>query len=247
MDDVNDMDKSTDTVEQWLGSLGRRDFLTKAAVAGALAWTAPMILSRPAHAAAAGGTPKCRPTIGLECETVPCNAGPGGGQKHFPGFRANIGPCGCPPNNQVPVTCIIITNITSDCGAVVTYGGGTLCKPNPPTDDIILSTGTWQCLDPTEPFFFGQPRSGGGQGAIPEIPNDCMISFKVGVWAGQCPDSDSPDDAFTCQTFDVSFTWDQQQEKADPCTITPDPANTHCAGVGEHPPCCPPGDPDCCP
>lgn len=217
---MNDMDKSAGAVEQTPGSLRRRDFLTKAAAAGAITWATPMILSRPAHAAdGSGGTPGCQPTFTFECLTYDCEQG----NKMMPGFRIVTSACPCsettPP--QKPVTCLRITNLSATCTDVpVAYGEGTLCSPQNAGSDVILSTGDWECFDPAFPIFFGRPRTG----SIPEIPNDCTFTFRLGVWAGGCPDADSTDDAFVCQTFNATIVWDQGDSEAT-CTFTAAPAD----------------------
>lgn len=231
MDDVNDMDQTEDTVEQPLGSLQRRDFLVKAAAAGALAWTAPVILSRPAHAVdGGGGTPNCRPTFTLDCTIYDCE----GGMKAFPGFIISPNPLTCPCDEDVPpqraVTCIKITplpgNPSFTCGnppnnAVVAYGAGTMCNPlqqHPNEPDVILNTGDWECFDASGPVFFGRPRS--GNGAIPNLAS-CTLEFRVAIWAGSCPDTDSEDDAFTCQTFNVRIAYNSSNDTVD-CEPPPD-------------------------
>lgn len=248
MDDVNDMHESIDTVEQPLGSMRRRDFLTKAAAAGVLAWSAPVILSRPAHAQdGGGGTPNCRPTFTLQCVVYDCQQG----GKMFPGITVTTSDCPCSPTTppQEPTTCIRIEDLAMSCTTdPVAYGNGTLCPPPGAggTDDV-LSTGAWECFDPAFPVFFGRARAGGG--SIPALPSDCTITFRMAVWAGGCPDADSPDEAFTCQTFNVTIVWDQGTKTVESCTIMPAPAaQSLCTTVPpDHPPCCPPDNPDCCP
>jgi hypothetical protein len=52
-------------------SIDRRSALKKAAAAGAIAWTAPMIISSTAHAASTVCTPKCaHPQVQLEAEAI---------------------------------------------------------------------------------------------------------------------------------------------------------------------------------
>ena len=50
MDDVNNMDQSMDAVEQSPGGLSRRDMIKMSVVAGALVWSAPVLLSGTASA-----------------------------------------------------------------------------------------------------------------------------------------------------------------------------------------------------
>ena len=228
---MNDMDEPAKTVELF-GPQGRRDFLTKAAAAGAIAWAAPLILSRPAYALdGGGGTPNCRPTIAFQCLVHSCDQG----SKFFPGFNAVVSNCPCshttPP--QRPLSCIKITNVsTCDGKVIVAYGNGTDCRPlqqHPGQPDVILNTGNWVCFDPTQPVFFGLPRSGGG--AIPNLSN-CTFTFRVGVWAGSCPDRDSTDDAFICQTYDVTVVWNSSGTGSASCTFTPaSAANSLCTNV----------------
>ena len=251
---MNDMNESPDIVEQaFASSMKRRDFLTKAAAAGAIAWTAPVILSRPAFAAdGGGGTPNCRPTVGISCLSYFCAQG----NKFFPGFNATTSSCPCshtvPP--QRPLACIKITNVSQCDGKnIFAYGNGTDCSPlqgHPTVPDVHLSTGNWECFDPTQPVFWGLARS--GNGAIPNLAS-CTFTFRLGIWAGSCPDRDSTDDAFTCQTFDVSITWNSATNTVTNCQITPAaPANSLCTTVpADSPPCCPPVKPgpkgSCCP
>lgn len=229
MDDVNDMDHSTGPVEQPLGSLRRREFLTKAAAAGVVAWSAPVILSRPAYAQeGGGGTPSCRPTIAVQCVTYDCNFA----NRVFPGITVVASDCPCSDVTQSPTTCIIISNLASSCG-VIAYGNGTTCGPNSPPD-VILSTGSWVCFDPDFPVFFGPPRA--GNGAVPEINSNCTITFRLGIWAGDCPDADSPDEAHNCQTYDVTIVWNNSTETAN-CTFVPAaPGDTLCTS-GTTSPC----------
>jgi hypothetical protein len=238
VDDVNDMNESMDRIEGALGSsLRRRDFLTKAAAAGTIAWVAPVILSRPAYALdGGGGTPNCRPTFTFECITYDCQQG----SKMMPGFRVVTTSCPCshtvPP--QRPITCIKITKRVADGGGPgvvatcatdpVVYGSGTTCGPNSPPD-VILSTGNWTCFDASFPVWFGRPRSGG---AIPAIPSDCTFTFRLGVWAGNCPDRKNPTEAFTCQTYNVTIVWNQGTKTVTSCIFTPAPASeTLCTNV----------------
>lgn len=262
MDGVNDMERSTDTAEGPLGSLRRREFLTKAAAAGVIVWSAPVILSRPAHAAdGGGGTPKCRPTFTLNCVIYDCQQG----NKAFPGFTVNATPCPCADPPQAPVTCIRITPLPSSAAftcsgdAVVAYGAGTICSPrqqHPNDPDIILNTGNWECFDASGPVFFGKARS--GNGAISNL-SSCLLEFRVAIWAGSCPDSDSPDDAFTCQTFIVRIDYNSSNDTVD-CTPPPAglgftpaaAADSLCTATpADLPPCCPPVRPgpagSCCP
>jgi hypothetical protein len=221
VDDVNNMDESMDAVEQPRASLGRRDFLTKAAAAGAVAWTAPMILSRPAHAQVIGGTPGCSPLITTTCVTHDC----GQGQKCFPGIRIQIGPCRCNPGT--PVACVRITDLDPE---FVAYGDQATCDP-PAVAGEVLSTGDWECIDSDETVFFGRPRSGNGNGAIPELGDGTVITFRMAIWAGNCSD-ETGDPAFECRTIDVSMTWQQELGTcgmASPCTITEaDPGDSLC-------------------
>jgi hypothetical protein len=225
VDDVNDMNESSGIVERALASsMRRRDFLTKAAAAGTIAWATPVILSQPAYAAdGGGGTPGCRPTFTIACQVHSCDQG----SKMFPGFTVTTTPCPCsttvPP--QRPTTCIKITNITA-CGNNVpnAYGNGTDCSPlqqHPNQPDVLLSTGNWVCFDPNQPVFFGNPRN--GNGAINNLAN-CTFSFRVGIWAGGCLDRDGTP-SFTCQTFNVTVVWSGANGGSVTCTPTAAPAD----------------------
>jgi len=59
-------------------AIDRRKALQKAAVAGAVAWSAPLILSETAHAQPGVCTPKCRPAgtpaLGAATANVTCDA-----------------------------------------------------------------------------------------------------------------------------------------------------------------------------
>ncbi|MDQ1493029.1 MAG: hypothetical protein QOJ23_5543 [Actinomycetota bacterium] len=239
MDDVNNVDEPMDKIEEALGSsLRRRDFLTKAAAAGAIAWAAPVILSRPAYAAdGGGGTPNCRPTFTFTCDTVDC----GQGGKTFAGFRVLSSTCPCSNPSQQPVTCIKITNLAGcNSNDITAYGNGTICSPpnqHPTVPDKILSTGNWECFNAANPVFFGHARSGNGNGSISNLGNGCTITFRLGVWVGSCPDRDSTNQAFVCQTFDVTLMLSSQNVVT--CTFTPSSAaNSLCTTT-------PPGTPPC--
>jgi hypothetical protein len=223
VDEVNDMNESAGIVEKVLASsIRRRDFLTKAAAAGTIAWATPMILSQPAYAAdGGGGTPGCRPTFTLACLVHSCDQG----SKMFPGFSVTTTPCPCANPSKQPTTCIKITNITQ-CGNQVptAYGNGTDCSPlqgHPNQPDVILSTGNWVCFDPADPVFFGNARN--GNGAINNLAN-CTFTFRVGIWAGNCPDRTNPTEAFTCQTFNVTVVWSGAGTGSATCTFTAAPA-----------------------
>jgi hypothetical protein len=245
-DDVNDMDESMDAVEPELGSLGRRDFLTKAAAAGAIAWVAPVILSRPAHATGGGGydddgddddgghggTPKCRPTIKVQCIRHKCREDDHDDDHdgwywddedecfYLPGFVVTVGDCPCAFVKKRPITCIKVDGLTSTCGAIKAYGNGTSCESS--AGETILATsgsgGTWKCFDPTKPVFFGRARN--THGAIPPLPSNCTITFRLGVWAGNCPDQSSSTAAFNCQTYDVTIVWNKSTMTITECTFT---------------------------
>ena len=199
MDDVNDMNESTDIVEQALASsMRRRDFLTKAAAAGAIAWAAPVILSRPAYAVEGGeGTPKCRPTVKVCCTRYFCEQG----SKYFPGISVVASNCPC-SSSTCATTCVKIVNVTSSSGASVTaYGPGTTCGPlsGGGTDvDNVFSDGDWHCLTASaSTIFFGKTRQ--GNGAIGDIGSD-TICFDMAVWAS-CPDRTPQNGpAYTCTT-----------------------------------------------
>src|SRR4051794_39720206 len=200
------MNESDGIIEQTLASsMRRRDFLTKAAAAGAIAWATPVILSRPAYAAdGGGGTPTCRPTFMFVCDTVDC----GQGGKTFAGFQVATANCPC-GDHRAPVTCIKITNLAG-CNAndITAYGNGTICSPpnqHPTVPDKILSTGNWECFSSGNFIFFGHARSGNGNGSISNLGNGCTITFRVGVWVGSCPDRANPTEAFTCMTFDATL------------------------------------------
>src|SRR5258708_19586549 len=100
------MNESTEMIEQALGSMRRREFLTKAAAAGAIAWAAPVILSRAAYAVEGGeGTPKCRPTIKVCCTRLFCDQG----NKYFPGINVFASNCPCAtPSTPSPTLSVTI-------------------------------------------------------------------------------------------------------------------------------------------
>jgi len=244
VDDVNNMDEPQDIVEQALrSSMKRRDFLTKAAAAGAITWATPVILSRAAYAdEVRGGTPKCRPTIQHGCTLVTCDQG----QKNFPGFTFTTNPT-CPCNGSAaPITCIKITNV-SKCGnmTLVAYGNGTDCSPGGATNVLTNATGSWVCFDSTQPVFFGPARN--GMGAINNL-STCTFTFDVSVWAG-CPNRFHPGTFdFDCQTWHVSISYTSGSNASATCTFTMS-SSSDCAGQTT-PPCCPANvtpKPFCCP
>jgi hypothetical protein len=234
VDDVNDMNESPGIVEQVLqSSIKRRDFLTKAAAAGAITWATPVILSRAADAAeVAGGTPKCRPTITPACQLVSCNQG----NKNFPGFTISTGgncPCSTHP---APFTCIKITNL-SNCGSMslVAYGNGTDCSPNGTTNVLTNATGSWVCFDASQPVFFGPPRN--SQGAINNL-STCSFTFDLAVWAG-CPNSTGSGFAFDCRTYHVTISYTSGNNASATCTFDNTAPATACTGVTTPPCTCP--------
>jgi hypothetical protein len=254
VDDVNEMDESMDTVEEPLGSMRRREFLTTAAAAGAVAWAAPVILSRPVFAdEVGGGSPRCQPTIQLVCSRITC----GQGNKFFPGIRIEVGPCKCDDPAKCPTVCVKITNIRTNMQnfCIQAYGKDTDCSPiQAGGKDDLKSTGNWECIDPGETVFFGKARSAGG--AISELPDETEICFRLGVWAGNCDDADptNTDAAFTCKTYDFKIVWDMQGARGGKATCTcfntTNPLDSFCT-TGKTSPCgtctptssCPPPGP----
>jgi hypothetical protein len=216
VDDVNNMNESPDIIEQALqSSMRRRDFLTKAAAAGAITWVTPVILSRAAHAdVIGGGTANCRPEFHLECVVFEC---PGQSSMAFPGIKVvgtgMGGALECPCQSRCsgpPQGCIRITNL-SNCGSganLQAYPGGlTSCKSGTPKPS--QSTGCWTTLDASQGFFFGPPPNGDPlTGNINSLGSSCCVRFRVGVWVGNCCDNTGRT-AFTCKTFDVVLDWNQ--------------------------------------
>ena len=200
------MNDSPQAADQPLGSMRRRDFLTAAAAAGALAWTAPVILSRPAYADDddGGGTPKCRPKIKLRCvQPVPCADEQG--NKAFAGIEIDPGAT-CPCDGKAPDVCVQIIKLTSDKhpNDIVAY------RPTPECgnqgDRDLFPVDEWTCLSASDRrILFGRRRD--GSGSIPEMGNETNITFTIAVWAGNCPDADSEDEAFRCKVFDVTITY----------------------------------------
>ena len=80
MDEVNNVDDSMDTTEQSAGGFSRRDMLKASVAAGALVWTAPVLLSGraaadPADVCCTDGTPvtvKVASTSGVTCQGNSC-------------------------------------------------------------------------------------------------------------------------------------------------------------------------------
>jgi len=269
MSDIDDINESSKATEHWLGPQGRRAFLTKAVAVGVVAWSAPVILSRPAYALdGGGGTPNCQPKFTLQCTLYSCLQG----NKQFPGFTISPTPLTCPCSHTTPpqnaAMCVKITPAPGDtaftCGTdtVVAYGAGTNCGPGNQATDIILNTGNWECVSAASlPIFFGKARSGGGNGAISNLAS-CTLHFRVAIWAGNCPDRHSQTEAFTCQTFIVTICYDSSGTSSVTCTPTAScpaggfapasAANSLCTTTPpSSPPCCPPVKPgpkaSCCP
>lgn len=210
---MNDMNESADIVEQALASsMRRRDFLTKAAAAGAIAWSAPVILSRPAWAVEVGGSPKCRPMITVgPCVITNCPA-QGNTTRNFPGIRIKTTNCGCnvPGGPTVPIVCATVRNMTASEADVVAYGPLTDCHPlnnQGGFDDIFFPTtpaNQWRCLaNSSTPqgatIFFGKKRQSGG--AVAQLGNGATVTFDLGVWAGGCPNEVGGGTAHTCVTY----------------------------------------------
>ena len=203
MRDVNDMHEP-DEIDQSVGSVDRRDFLIKAAAAGAVAWAAPVILSRPAWAQdSSAGSPACQPEIELDCTSEGCNHG----QKEMAGVTIDIGNCVC---GGTVAACAIITNVTSTPSYnLAVYQGPVDCRPNRP--DTLIDQDDWECLDPsaTTSWLIGRARGSdpGDPGAIPEMADGTVVTFTIGVWAGGCFDNGSTA-TYRCVTRDVSMTYD---------------------------------------
>jgi hypothetical protein len=243
VDDMNEMNEATGSVEEVLGSMRRRDFLTKAAAAGALTWAAPVILSRPAFAIE-GGSPGCPPEITIEdCFVHEC-VFQGNATRDFPAISIDVTPCPC-DTTESPTVCMRIDNLVSSESDVVAYGDDTNCKPfsQGGCDEILFPVppmgNPWLCVDPNEVIFFGKKRESGG--AIAELGDGATISFRLTVWAGECPNEVGGGTAFTCETYDVFIEF--QKNPAPPhisiCEadrVTGDPTCT----TGFTPPCtCP--------
>ncbi len=236
---MNDMNESPGIVEQALASsMQRRDFLTKAAAAGAIAWSAPVILSRAAYAVEGGeGTPKCRPTVKVCCTRYFCSQG----NKYFPGIAVTSSNCPCSTTTCATV-CVKIVNITHTAGAgvtVVAYGPGTTCGPlSGGGTDVgnIFSDGNWHCLPANgSTIFFGKQRV--SNGAIGDI-GSATVCFDMAVWAS-CPDR-SPQDgpAYTCTTHRYCVGLGTQNMPSCTCDNPTGPAASLCDGTGFSP--CPP-------
>lgn len=251
MDDVNNMNEPTEMLEQALGSMRRREFLTKAAAAGAVAWATPVVLSRPAFGVEGGeaGTPRCMPKVTVCCTRYFC----GQGDKYFPGIAITVSECPCSPGTCASA-CVLITNVTP---GYVAYGPGTNCFPLGPNQggvDVIFSTNppTWMCLtSSTSTIFFGPPRSGGG--AIPDFesgPGD-EVCFDMAVWAS-CPDTTPPvTPLYTCETHRYCLRLIDGNTPECTCDNPAGPAASLCGGLGFSPcPTCGPqsgceAEPDC--
>lgn len=236
---MDDMNESADVVEQVLqSSMRRREFLTKAAAAGAVAWAAPVILSRPAYGVEGGeGTPKCRPTVKVCCTRYFCEQG----GKYFPGIAVTVGDCPCAPGT-CPTVCVRIVNVTHTAGSgvtIVAYGPGTTCGPlQQGGSDVgnMFSDGAWHCLPSSgSTIFFGKERV--GRGAIGDI-GSATVCFDMAVWAG-CPDR-SPQDgpAYTCETHRYCVGLGPGNTPRCTCDNPSGPAASLCDGTGFSP--CPP-------
>ena len=202
------MDEPQDIVEQALrSSMKRRDFLTKAAAAGAIAWSAPVILSRPAYAAEVGGSPKCRPTITIGPCTIRNCPSQGSSVRNFAGIAINVSKCGC--GGQNPTVCATVRNLTSSESDVVAYGPLTNCHPlsQGGVNDIFFPVPTnanpWRCLTLNSAgnatIFFGKSRDTNGM--VSALGNGATVTFDLAVWAGNCPDQADTGTAHTCETF----------------------------------------------
>jgi hypothetical protein len=230
---MNDMNESPDLVERALGPMRRREFLTKAAAAGAIAWAAPVILSRPAYAVEGGeGTPTCRPTVKVCCTRYFCNQG----NKYFPGLAVVASNCPC-SSGTCATACVKIVNITSSSGASVTaYGPGTTCGPlSGGGTDVgnVFGDGNWHCLTvASSTIFFGKVRQ--GNGAIGDIGSD-TITFDMAVWAS-CPDATPQNGpAYTCTTHRYSVMLGTGNAPVCHCDTPTGPAASLCDGTNFSP------------
>jgi hypothetical protein len=238
VDDVNDMNDSPDIVEQALrSSMKRRDFLTKAAAAGAITWATPVILSRAAYAVEGGeGTPNCRPTVKVCCTRYFCNQG----SKYFPGVALAVSNCPC-SSATCSTACVKIVNITNTGGfSIAAYGPGTTCGPlSGGGTDVgnVFSDGNWHCLTTSmSTIFFGKVR--GGNGAIGDI-GSASVSFDLAVWAS-CPDrTPGNGPASTCTTHRYTVMLGTGNTPVCHCDNPTGPAASLCDGTGFSP--CPSG------
>ncbi len=239
MDDVNNMDESPDIVEQVLrSSLKRRDFLTKAAAAGAITWVTPVILSTAAHAdVIGGGTATCRPNFNLSCVVFAC---PGQSSMAFPGIKvvgtgpngSLVCPCTRPGCSGPPAACIKITNVVTSPSQVVRFylGGVADCKSGTNKPFVNIGTSTtacWTSLDASQGIFVGTPPNGNNcTGNLNSFGSSFCVSFRVAVWVGNCCDLHGRP-AFTCKTFDVVLGWNQSTS-----TVTCDGSPSACGTTG---------------
>ncbi len=129
-------EEPVESVEQ-VGSLERREFLTRAAAAGAIAWAAPVILSRPAFAVDAG-SPGCA-TVSVDCAAAAVcpepPGGPGNNDDIFPSFVISV-TCNCAP----PFTwCLTYTSDDDEIRLFTVLAGG--C-PGTQLDESVSYCGT---------------------------------------------------------------------------------------------------------
>ena len=202
----------------------RREFLTKAAAAGVVAWATPVILSRPAYGVEGGeGTPSCRPTVKVCCTRYFCDQG----NKYFPGIAITVSHCPCRPGTCATV-CVRIDNMTHTAGngvTIVPYGPGTDCRPGG-ANNVLPIGPTWNCLTlSTSTIFFGKDRGGGAIGDI----GSATVSFDLAVWAA-CPDNSPPSPSYSCTTHRYTVGLGNGDMPVCHCDTPTGPAASLCGG-----------------
>jgi hypothetical protein len=198
-----------------LGKMERREFLTKAAAAGAITWAAPVILSRPASAAV--GSPGCA-TISVDCARFTC-PGPESHAGTYPGFTITVN-CSCSPGGGPisPPWCVTFSDNGNSPIRPFTVSGNCPdtqldeADDNPPAK-YCVTTGN------SRSFIMGQ----GGGNPLPncnQYPIVVDIGVRVTCGTGQNAVSH-------CQTFRVR--WECNQDTgALTCSKPPFPGQDFC-------------------
>jgi hypothetical protein len=184
----------------------RRNMIKGSVAAGALAWSAPMILSRSAaQAQVVGGSPVCpAPTVSVECGVI-LNLGLLGAIA-VEGLQIDVGDCLCTPGVDPTVCVTIVAEAGSDPFTPLVVVGGAVVG--------VLPLGVATCLaadaslvfapavdlpdDPDDILDFLLELLGGLLGG-----DDLTFSFRIGVSAS-CPDGD--EFVTTCVTFGATIT-----------------------------------------
>jgi hypothetical protein len=211
--------------------LGRRDLVSKAAGGIGIAWVTPMLLHQPAFAQA--GTAKCRATASVSCWVKDCLQG----NKYLPGFQLQNVNVTCPCATGTSVSACIRVTAAGEVSATTTilvYRDVASCNPaSGGNDNPLTLPSAWNPYPPSQRFFIGKERSGGG--AIPALPNGTYF-VNVCLSTASCPGI-GPTSAFACAHYRITIGWNSATNQVTSCTTSFLDNGTTTCGCSSSPPC----------